>query len=492
MVDLLIQYERGVERYFQRKNPVNLHSKLVVPYRQFIIDKLKKYPSLPKAAVDPWGITKEGSTTNHPIASIFEPKGVLVSKFAPYSNAIRNYMFSLTNFIDQSEHALSITENVRVVSEEQRRKFFEAAATYGIQERLVGLSVMNLIDAWSKLPDFQREFRKLLHLFVNQTALSRLERQEQQVYERLWSLWYFFAFEPYYLKKDARIHFSAVFRNRFEAYITELRNKITNEISGDIVLKPQNIQLAWGQDTTYTFLIDSSDGWNLYQQLNTKLRAILSDVFQDVQLWSASYYAVELKMQQLLIVPLVNGKLLNKAGYHLPTATLLSSREPHDLNFSLQPLPDEVLDQLEQHGVLLHNSEEVSLVRQLLEETANTRAIVAHLYDLVSIPDIEDEDAAFLQTYVGRTSDKLNEIINHLIQCFSKSVEMVAEHTFHYSHNQELAVEALQILRANLLSDEINSEGRIQLEKLDEWRNQLVNALGAAFALCTAIASEMR
>src|SRR5690606_5074553 len=121
-------------------------------------------------------------------------------------------------------------------------------------------------------------------------------------------------------------------------------------------------------------------------------------VFRDVQLWSASYYAIRLKMERLLIVPLTNGKLLNKAGYHLPTVTLLSSREPHDLNFTLQPLPDEILDQLEQHGVLLHDSEEVGLVRQLLEEAANTHAIVAHLYDLVSIPDIEDEDAESIQT----------------------------------------------------------------------------------------------
>lgn len=342
------------------------------------------------------------------------------------------------------------------------------------------------------MSDFQREFHDLLHSFVNQTLLLHLERQEQQVYQRLWNLWYFFAFEPYRLEKNARTHFSTEFRKQFENYIGRLETKISDEISGDIVLTTLDTRLTWGQDSIYTILVDSTDGWNLYQEINAKLRSILSNVFQDVQLWSPPYYAIRLAMQRLLIVPLINGKLLNKTGYHLPTVTLLSSGEPHDLNFTLQPLPDEVLGQLEQHGVLLHDSEEVNLVRQLLEETANTRAIVAHLYDLVSIPHIEDEDAAFLQTYVGRTSDKLNEIINHLIQCFSKSVEMVAEHTFHYSHNQELAVEALQILRANLLSDEINSEGRIQLEKLDEWRNQLVNALGAAFALCTAIASEMR
>src|SRR5690606_24524216 len=102
----------------------------------------------------------EGSTTDHPIASIFEPKGVLVSKFAPYSNAIRSYMFDLTNFIDQSEHALTITEKIRVVSDEQRRKFFEAVAASGVEERLVGLSVVNLFEAWGKLPDFQRRFRK--------------------------------------------------------------------------------------------------------------------------------------------------------------------------------------------------------------------------------------------------------------------------------------------------------------------------------------------
>ena len=171
---------------------------------------------------------------------------------------------------------------------------------------------------------------------------------------------------------------------------------------------------------------------------------------------------------------------------------MLSSGEIHDLNFSLQPLPGEIVEQLEHHGVLLHDGEAITVVRQLLEEVANTHAIVAHLYDLVNIPDVEDEDTESLQTYVDRTSTKLSETISKLIQHLTRSVDVVADHAFQHSHNQELAVEAIKILRANLLSDEINSEGRIQLEKLDKWRNQLVNALGAAFALCTVIASEMR
>src|SRR5690606_18981912 len=108
--------------------------------------------------------------------------------------------------------------------------------------------------------------------------------------------------------------------------------------------------------------------------------------------------------------------------------------------------------------------------------------------DLVNIPDVEDEDTEFLQTYVDRTSTKLSETISKLIQYLTRSADVVADHAFQHSHNQELAVEAIKILRANLLSDEINSEGQIQLEKLDKWRNQLVNALDAAFALCIVIA----
>jgi len=149
MVRLLIQYERGIEKYFQRKNAVNLHSKLVVPYRQSIMDKLKKYPPFPKSAVDPWGIIKEGSTDNNSIASIFEPQGILFRQFIRYWNAVRRYMFSLTNFIDQSEHALAITEKIRVLSEEQRSQYFELVAKHGIQERLAQLSVTNLFDAKS-------------------------------------------------------------------------------------------------------------------------------------------------------------------------------------------------------------------------------------------------------------------------------------------------------------------------------------------------------
>lgn len=488
---LLVQYERSIEKYFQRKNPVNLHSKLVSPNREFL-NSLRKYPSLPRSAVDPWGFTKESSSNNQSVGLIYEPKGVITEKFGSYSKAIRSYFSNLTNFFTQSPHALVITEKRRVFSDNERKRFYEAASSHGIEERLVRLSVVNLFEAWNALPDFQREFHDLLYPFVDQTTLLRLERQEQQVYQRLWSLWYFFAFEPYHVEKNAGSSFSSEFRKQVEDYIVELEAKISDEISGDIALRTLTTRLTWEHNSTLTVLVDSADGWNLYQEINSKLRSILSDVFQSVQLWSASYYAIRLAMQRLLIVPLINGRLLNKTGYHIPTVTLLSSRELHQINFSLQPLPGEIVDQLEQHGVLLHDSEEIGLMRQLLEETANTHAIVSHLNDLVSIPDIEDEDAESLQAYIDRTFVKLSDIINQALAYFAETESIIATFSFSDSHNQELANEMLGILRANLLSDDIDNDGRIQLGKLGEWRNQLVNALGAAFALCTVIASEMR
>jgi len=491
MTRLLIQYERGIERYFRRKNAVNLHSNLVVPYRQIIIDKLKKYPPFPKSAVDPWGIIKEGSTNNNSIAFIFEPKGVLFKQLTSYSNAVRSYMFSLTNFIDHSEHALAITEKLRVINEEQHHQYFELAAKHGIQERLAQLSVTNLFDARRSLLGFQKEFRRLLLPFVDDRVLSRLERQEQQVYDRLWGLWYFFVFEPYRIEKNARVSFSSVFKRQFEYYMAKIEAGFENNISGNNTVETLDTPLAWDQGLAHVIIINSSSGWNLYEQLNTKLQAILIEAVNDIQLRSASYFAIGLKMQRLLIVPIINGKMLNNTGYHLPIVTLLSTIEPHEMNFALQSLPDEIIEQLEQNTIVLHESEEITLARGLMEEVATIHAIVAHVYDLVSIPEIEEDDFEAAQAYITRTFVKLSDVINKAIEGIGGVAELLNNFTFADSDNQTLAIEALHLLRENLLSDEMGDDGRIQLEKLEGWRNQLVDALSAAFALCVALASEM-
>lgn len=199
IVRLLTEYERGIEKYFQRKTPVNLLSK--ISNRQSIINKLTKNPLLPQSAVDPWGITKESSQTNsheqreqqratqnednNSAHLLTHPKGVLLSKFTTYWKSVQSYTSSLSNFFNQSQHALIITERIRILDEQQLGKVLQAGAQHGLQPRLIGLSVTNLFDAKSRLLSFQIEFRRLLLPFVDERMLSQLERQEIKVYERL-------------------------------------------------------------------------------------------------------------------------------------------------------------------------------------------------------------------------------------------------------------------------------------------------------------------
>lgn len=266
---------------------------------------------------------------------------------------------------------------------------------------------------------------------------------------------------------------------------------LESEISGNNTVETLDTALTWDQGLTRVISINSSNGWNLYQQLNTKLRTILIEAIKDIQLRSVSNFALNLKMQQLLIVPLPNGKMLNKTAYHLPIVTLLSTKEPHEMNFALQSLPDEIIEQLEQKTIILHEGEEITLARSLMEEMVTIHAIVAHVYDLVSIPEIEDDDFETVQAYITRTFAKLSDVINQAIQHIGEVAELLNNFIFADIENQNLATEALYLLRENLLSDEIGDDGRIQLEKLEGWRNQLANAGDVAFALCTALASEM-
>jgi len=141
------------------------------------------------------------------------------------------------------------------------------------------------------LVGFQTEFRRLLLPFVDNGKLSRLERQEQQVYEQLWGLWYFFVLEPHHLEKNARTKFSSVFRQQFEHYMAEIEAGLESEISGNNTVKSLDTQLAWNQELAHVIFINSSNGWNLYEQLNIQLRTILIEAVKDIQLRSVSYWS---------------------------------------------------------------------------------------------------------------------------------------------------------------------------------------------------------
>jgi hypothetical protein len=68
------------------------------------------------------------------------------------------------------------------------QNFFERA--------LAPISTYNLAEAVKALPQFQREFRRLLGHVVVDTELTQVERQERQSFTEAWYLWYFFGAHP--------------------------------------------------------------------------------------------------------------------------------------------------------------------------------------------------------------------------------------------------------------------------------------------------------
>lgn len=496
IIRMLTQYERELEKYFQRKKSLNLFDNLITQQRSPISSALMKQPLLPKCAVDPWGFITEGET-NNPFRQVIEksegddkPSRISTGVFNPVSKALQKYTGNLSTFFNQSQHALAITGvDIRITTEEQHSQLLQALAQSSIEESSAKLSVLNLFESWLELPTFQREFRQHFTPFVGEQSLSRLERQEIQAFERLWGLWYFFVYEPYQITQNARVRFNRIFQDQLEQFKQRLRTALEAQLAGNcsVVILENSIIGEHGKALTVT--VDSGEGWPLYQQLIENLPEILASVFQDVQVRSTEYYAIQINVERILILPLIRGKLLNQTSFQIPTLTMLVGSKPSELVYQFQRLPDEIMSQLVDQGISLHLGENVTIAREFMEDVANMRAVVAHLHDLASLLAVEDVDMSSLQEYVNRATTQLNEIRSRLTEHHSRIESMISNHEFHNQEDQELVTEAAELLQATLFPEGID-EGPIGLEPLGAWSGLLTNALGTTLVLSAIIASD--
>jgi hypothetical protein len=65
------------------------------------------------------------------------------------------------------------------------------------------LSTINLADAVKALVTLQSAFRQLLIQYVDKRVLMNTEEQEQNLFYRVWTMWYFFAYHPHLVLMDA-------------------------------------------------------------------------------------------------------------------------------------------------------------------------------------------------------------------------------------------------------------------------------------------------
>ena len=358
---------------------------------------------LPKTAVDPWGYTSEaiednkkehGSKNSTPIEA-----SVMLSEYKNHIKSWGSYLNSLTNFITQS------------------KQVFNADGNYTVTPQSVYLTVIDLNDAVCNLKDFQREFRNKFHNIVDDSILSKLEENETEKIQKVWSLWYQFAYnQNVYWKTSPDIKALAITRNTRTKIIKDIEKELIHssgsQWKGNLLSKSypyEDKPSLWIRMDLES--ISSLDG------AYSEMLEVLTKAIRPIEYKDLKYFVLTNNWHRIIIVPLIKGVTLNNLAYRILTSSFIGN-DPiiSDDNIWEKiplPLPKYIVDHLNL------KSQTKTEIDDLFNAINKIYEIVLHVMKFVDVtPNLNELGREILGEYLilfnGKLTYNVSEAYNHI------------------------------------------------------------------------------
>lgn len=488
----LKQAVKGLSHFFRKRKPIKLLGNLVdnVDW-SYCQQVLQKPPLLPRCAVDEWGFVDEYTSglsgpKNQDTLPNVNKKGLAIKEYKPFLKAYGEYIRTLSNFFDQSIHAMALNPYLGRASNTgaDKAKLEEVATQQGINLDMIRLSNLNLTDAIKNLSVFQNEFRSLLEKRVDTNELDRLEHQEKDVFQSLLMMWYFFIFHPTKIMQTALNESS----KRFKEIVRKIRNNLQKQCK---IISSEALQITvmaedilWENNPALWLQIDGRYPIDVYNSLEQVFAAIPQAV-QRVDNRELGNFAAQLRWNYVVIVPLVRGKCLDATAWHVSLPVLLSNKETSELgwwNLVQQPIPQDAWAKL---GLEIWKVPQFEFALRFLNSTAELSLLAAHIGDFERLPELDKLGLELLQSHIHSVSAKMANAFEasqkaaaDLINIFEK----VSETEYDHRPNLMAAMQALNDGWNNVspVSD-FNGKVTLDLEELVEWAKRLESAREKAF-----------
>jgi hypothetical protein len=319
----------ALNTYFRSKKAVGIFPKLIDANDWMLLyGESVNPPMLPKIAVDPWGFTSESnannsvaakSTTNH------QPSRYSISTemYTRYFDAVRQYTASLTNFFQQSIDILAINDHIGRAPEETHAEFIKIMISRGLSysDEQKHLSVHNLFDARKRIERLQSEFRLQFQNITDKKDLDDLEKEERDILEQIWPLWYFFVRHPdmCFQKSPAKECISVFTRTQ-----TNVKKKLANSLS-----ELTRLTDIYSRIEILTSAINYEDKKTCFIQVELTspcdFGVVLNDVTDQINKAlcpldpaNINYYALSKMWQQFAVVPAYRSQAIAGLAWILP------------------------------------------------------------------------------------------------------------------------------------------------------------------------------
>jgi len=437
--------------------------------------------SLPRIAVDEWGLAGEGGGASDNESAMKTRKDQSISHvLQAYLKAKNDYLSPLGNYFSQSLTPMFINSNIgRMKSNYERECFLKRAADIGYNPGTDRQNLHELGEAWKELSGLQTTCHALLSRFINKERLQKLESRENKIFPVAWALWYQFVYHPENKLDAADIR--AV--GAFERAQDTLRNNIKRRLnalpdsgwSGSIISET----VLWEGRPSLWFRLDAENSLAIFEAYQ-KLVQLLEEAFAPMDIGTLEHYVLDHKWPHILIVPFVAGEYWQNGVWHLSSCLFWGGEKVLDPEKTWHYMPREVdAEALQQLGI--ESSVQVTPGKiQLLQQAAlELLMYLDYLSDLLKAPDDLDETGmAIFRKHVDVKAQDASGALTRLVGQMQVLLDEVNAGAIDSSpHADEIRRLLVEIWKCVMPEGKSEDSFEINLSACGPWAEKLLEGL---------------
>lgn len=503
IVQLLSELRLNLSKHFRSKKVVQQLVSLPQSEQwERVAMCASRFPSLPLEALDPWGISDEKEKKAN---SNDNSNGLDKARFTAHLQRYKKLLKyqaelfrGVSNFLQQIPATIVINSNLgrNAKTEDERALIKGIAKQNGYDDTVSLLPSHNLSDSIRTLPEFQRLYRMHFSGLSNLSLLNKLEQEEEQVLLTVWCLWFFFTTSPYnHWNSPGKAAISQLNKEE-EASRNAIEKVLQKASSNELSFQYSLNSPLYENEPALWITIDGMNPVEVYGQFEG-LYGQLQDALRETKSGTLKAFAIQFLFSNLVIVPLVGGKLLEPWAWILPafkfTPNVEENRSLSALNLMLRPIDEELISQA---GLELWKHPKVTSAMLFYKSVATINTQLMHLVQIAKVPNIDEEGRRIIKSYFAKFQQNTDE---HMQQVFDTGE--ILHNQFEENHSQSSddnaclylddAISLLSSIHEKLRPPNFK-DGRAELsvEKMEVWQKELESIMGEAFTISILWASH--
>ncbi|HVB25625.1 MAG TPA: hypothetical protein VNG51_27055 [Ktedonobacteraceae bacterium] len=488
VLDVFKRLDEGLNTYFRSASHGQSPIEHISADRWLKLQRQLKFsPLLPSSVLDEWGFVDE--ITSEPLSQKLQDKQSLIGKnglhlhvYAPLLNALREYIRTLTNFLNQADEPLltnpgfgkgkkAAIEKVRAIERlKQQEKYTDKSR----------LSVLNLTDAVRVLETFQTAFRTLLSPYSDSNQLADLQRQEQAMFEHVWYTWYFFTYHPHLVLKNASQECTKKGTDILREMRVNLRREFQTPALKDVRISFISKDTFWKKQPALWLTVDGTNAVDVYNSIEHILTAFRK-ALQQIEDLELGQHVLYFFWRYIIVVPLVRGKCLAATAWRVFFPVLLQEEGGitglNWWNFMPQPISTEDMVQFD---LITWDVPLLTDATALVTSVTELSMLTGHIRDFQALPELNSRGIEQLQQYIQSIEANIGGALQKVVDTWKQVHTMLnRQAVLESSLNPNLVrmTRILEELKGYFLPPSY-TQGRVFLtdEQFVEWANQLEKA----------------